>query len=143
MGRNAANDDGFDFSAEDLAMADLDLAAPPLEPPPGLWARIAHSLDAPRVSIQRFTEGRWRRLAPGVRAKQIWDANTLLLDCRPGASIPDHEHKVEEHVIVLRGDLISAGDVFLEGDYHVTPAGGSHPVWTTKTGCLVLVRGAA
>jgi anti-sigma factor ChrR (cupin superfamily) len=137
-----AKPDDLDLGPEERALASLDLAMPPVAPPAGLWARIDAALEGPAVSIQRFAEGRWRKMAPGVRAKRVW-ADTLLIECQPGASIPDHPHKSFEHAVVLSGDLVSDRATYLAGDYHGTPEGGSHEVWTTRTGCLVLVQYAA
>ena len=38
------------------------------------------------------------------------------------------------------GDLVIDDEVYGPGDYQGTPAGGTHPLWTTRTGCVVLVR---
>lgn len=138
-----ANDDFYSVSERDAALASLDLAAPVMEPPKGLWSRIDAALAAEANSLHRFAGGRWRQLVPGIRYKHLWDKNVMLLECQPGAVIPDHKHRTEEHVVVLSGDLVSANDTYLPGDYHITPAGGTHPAWTTRTGCIVLVRHAA
>ncbi len=138
-----------DPDASDLALASLDLAQAPVEPPPGLWAAIEARLAAEPAALasalvaERLTEGRWRQLAPGVRYKRMWSSRTLLLECEPGAVVPDHEHPTYEHALVLSGDLISDLGVFHAGDYHGVPAKGRHSPWTTKTGCRVLVQYAA
>jgi anti-sigma factor ChrR (cupin superfamily) len=130
------------------AMASIDLAVAPVDPPPGLWARIEQALgleeaQATGVEVSRIGEGKWREIAPGVQMKRMWDKKTVLLRCAPGAFIPDHEHPSFEHALVLSGDLISEFGTFHEGDYHGVPAGGTHQAWTTRTGCLVLVQYAA
>lgn len=127
--------------------AAIGLAATPVEPPTELWGRIDAALtDAVAdnvIRIERFADGGWRSLAPGVRYKRLWDRNAMLLECQPEAVVPDHEHPSYEHALVLRGDLISDLGTFLAGDYHGLPAGDLHKAWTTKAGCLVLIQYAA
>lgn len=126
----------------DQYLASLDLAMPAGEPPGALWARIAGSLAGGadgRVDM-RLNEGRWREFAPGVEYKRLWSRNTLLLRCAPGALVPDHEHRSYEHAVLVSGDLMVDDQVFEPGDYQGTPAGGSHPIWKTRTGCIVLVH---
>ena len=129
----------------DQALASIDLALPPAEPPERLWARIARDMAAPgeRASdlvVSRFGEGRWRRIAPGVRMKRLWNSRTILLDCEPGAVVPPHEHRSFEHALVLSGDLVSDEGTFGPGDYHGLPKAALHEGWTTRTGCVVLVQ---
>ena len=126
----------------DQYLASLDLAMPAGEPPDALWSRIAGSLVGEaegRVDV-RLNEGRWREFAPGVEYKRLWNRNTVLLRCRPGAWVPPHEHRTFEHTVVVSGDLVIDDQVFGPGDYQGTPAGGTHPNWTTRTGCVVLVH---
>lgn len=132
----------FIDEATDQYLAGLDLAMPAGEPPGGLWARIAGSLegvDGANVEV-RLEHGRWREFAPGIAYKRLWDRNTVLLRCAPGAWVPEHEHALFEHTVVVSGDLTIGDDVFGPGDYLGTPAGGTHPLWTTRAGCVVLVH---
>jgi anti-sigma factor ChrR (cupin superfamily) len=128
--------------AAEHALATLGLAAPPMAPPTGLWARIEAAI-APLVAVERFAEGRWRDLAPGVRYKRLWSSRTLLLQCQPDAFVPEHEHASYEHAVVLSGDLVSDQGTFHAGDYHGLPQGMIHKPWTSRTGCLVLIQYAA
>jgi anti-sigma factor ChrR (cupin superfamily) len=134
--------------AEELALAAFDVAASDEAPPPaGLWAkidaRLAAEASAGDLKAERFDDGRWRSYAPGIRYKRLWSSRTLLLDCEPGAVIPDHDHPQFEHAIVLSGDLVSELGVFHAGDYHGVPQGGRHQPWTTRTGCRILIQYAA
>lgn len=126
----------------DQYLATLDLAMPAGEPPAALWAKIAGSMAGhPAEHAEaRLEEGRWREFAPGVTYKPLWSRNTLLLRCAPGAWVPEHEHRAYEHTVVVSGDLIIDDQVYGPGDYQGTPAGGTHPLWTTRTGCVVLVH---
>jgi anti-sigma factor ChrR (cupin superfamily) len=124
----------------DQYLATLDLAMPAGEPPAALWAKIAGSMAEGENADVRLEEGRWREFAPGVMYKRLWNRNTLLLRCAPGAWVPEHEHRTYEHTVVVSGDLIIDDKVYGPGDYQGTPAGGTHPLWTTRTGCVVLVN---
>lgn len=142
----SGKDPWFVSEAADQALASLDLAAPPVTPPEGLWGRIAEAL-APAdsrlpVVVQLLPGGRWRTLGPGVRMKRLWE-RTYLLQCEPGAVVPDHDHPSFEHALVVSGDLVSEFGTFGPGDYHGTPKGSEHAAWTTRSGCVVMVQYAA
>lgn len=122
----------------DQILAELDLAMPPGEAPARLWTRIARDLEG--VDGARLGEGHWREYAPGVEWKRLWSRRTLLLRCQPGSVVPDHEHRAFEHTLVVSGDLRMEETAYGPGDYFGTPAGGTHPRWTTRTGCVVLVQ---
>ena len=126
----------------DQFLAGLDLAMPTEDPPGRLWSRIAASMEgADLANIElRLPEGRWRDYAPGIRFKRLWTRDTYLLECEPGTVVPDHEHPSFEHTVVVSGDLTIDGVVYGPGDYVGTPKGGTHPNWTTKAGCIVLVH---
>ena len=121
----------------DQLLAGLDLAMPPVDPPGRLWTRIARDLEG--VDGTRLDEGNWRAYAPGVLYKRLWDRNTFLLRCQPGSIVPDHEHRSFEHALVVSGDLRTEDESYGPGDYFGTPAGGTHPHWSTRDGCVVLV----
>jgi len=125
----------------DQVLADLDLTLPAGDPPARLWTRIARDLEG--VDGPRLEDGPWREFAPGVDYKRLWDRNTILMRCKPGAWVPEHEHRTYEHTLVVSGDLTIADQTYGPGDYLGTPAGGTHPRWTTKAGCVVLVQYAA
>lgn len=144
MADRSSNGEAQDDGALDAVIAELDLAMPPLDPPSGLWARIADDLaPAPRGPRVRLAEGRWRTLSAGVQVKRLWGREGFLLRCEPGAVVPPHDHAAFEHATVIAGDLVSEGETFGPGDYLGTPAGGAHEAWTTRTGCIVLVAYAA
>jgi len=127
----------------DQLLAGLDLAMPAGDPPASLWKRIASDLegvDAPGGVASRLEDGRWRQYAPGVMYKRLWNRETFLLRCEPGAWVRAHEHRSFEHTLVIAGDLVVDDRVFGPGDYQGTPKGGTHPEWTTRTGCVVLVH---
>jgi anti-sigma factor ChrR (cupin superfamily) len=135
-----------DATPIEAAIASLDMAMPAVEPPAGLWARIERSLAAndlisvASLAFERFEDGAWRRLAPGVRMKKLWGKRTLLIECDPGAVVPAHRHRAFEHSLILSGDVTSDEGDYSAGDYHGMPAGSEHGAWSTRTGCRVLIQ---
>jgi len=152
MSRKAATDDDawVEPTAEELALASLAMAMPALPPPDGLWAKIERRLGPPQpvaapagLDIERFAEGPWRRMAPGVRMKRLWGRRMLLLDCEPGAVVPPHDHRTFEHTLILSGDVVTEDGEYGPGDYFGMPAGSRHAAWTTRGGCRVLIQSEA
>ena len=150
MSRKAASRPGEGWAeptAEERALASLDMAMPPLQPLAGLWARIQETLPAaaPPISvagmeIELYAAGAWRRLAPGVRMKRLWGKRTFLIECEPGAVVPGHRHRTFEHSLILSGDVTSAEGDYGPGDYQGMPAGSRHGDWSTRGGCRVLIQ---
>ena len=132
----------FEADPAEQALASLSLAAPPIAPPPGLWAKIAGQL-APAVpvgiEIGPLAAGKWRKLAPGVEIKPLWGKRTFLIRCEPGATVPRHRHRSFEHTLILTGDIAAGHGDFGPGDYLGNPEGW-HEAWSTRAGCLVLVQ---
>lgn len=126
----------------DQYLAGLDLGMPPEDPPGRLWSRIAASMEAAEEdnTVIRVDAGRWRTYAPGIKFKRLWTRDTFLLTCEAGSVVPDHEHHAYEHTVVISGNLMIDGVTYGPGDYLGTPKGGTHPNWTTRTGCIVLVH---
>ena len=128
--------------AVERVLAALSLAAAPIEPPPGLWERIAGELGATAAkegAVSRLDQGKWRRIAPGIQMKPLWGKRTFLLRCEPGAVLPRHRHRAFEHTLILAGDIVTSEGVFGPGDYQGVPEGW-HEAWSTRTGCLALVQ---
>lgn len=135
-----------DVTPAEVALASLDMAMPPVEPPAGLWARIERSLAAndlisvAGVALEHYNDGAWRKLAPGVRMKRLWGKRTLLIECEPGAVVPAHRHRTYEHSLILSGDVTSDEGDYQAGDYQGMPAGSEHGAWSTRGGCRVLIQ---
>lgn len=128
--------------AED-SLAPLSLAAGDIAPPPGLWSRIKAAIDSEAWALEGRTiieldKGDWQPVVPGIEAKLMWDSQTSLLRCAPGAILPDHSHDGNEHLLVLSGDLIIGGRTFLAGDYIGNRAGYDCFPHTTRMGCMIL-----
>jgi anti-sigma factor ChrR (cupin superfamily) len=116
------------------------------EPPPHtLFDRIATAIQASAQALDgktalEFREGRWLRYRPGIRCKRLWNRNTILLSCRPGAVLPAHDHELDEHIVVISGDFVVGGRTFRAGDYHHAPAGSRHADAFTRGGCVLMVQ---
>ena len=125
------------------SLAPLSLAAGEMEPPHGLWRRIRDRIDAESEALDGRTifelgRGDWQPVAPGIESKLMWNSRTALLRCAPGASLPNHMHDDDEHLLVLSGDLIIGGRTFAAGDYIGSRRGFDRFVHMTRTGCLIL-----
>jgi anti-sigma factor ChrR (cupin superfamily) len=148
MTRKAAarKDDWVAPTAADHAMASLEMAMPAVEPPDGLWARIekelsaAQGIEVPGLDLERFASGPWRRAYPGVRMKRLWGKHMFLLDCEPGAVVPEHRHRMFEHTLILSGDIATDEGDYGPGDYFGMAAGSAHSPWSTRGGCRVLIQ---
>jgi anti-sigma factor ChrR (cupin superfamily) len=146
-GKAAADEEWIEPTAEERALASLDLAVASPEPPPGLWAKIERRLaaEAPDavpagLDLERFADGPWRRMAPGVRMKRLWGKHMFLLDCEPGAVVPPHKHTMFEHTLILSGDVVTEDGEHGAGDYFGMAAGTEHAAWSTRAGCRVLIQ---
>jgi quercetin dioxygenase-like cupin family protein len=121
-------------------------AALPLTPPPAdLFDRIEARIDRlVKGETIRRDHGGWKEVMPGIRVKILHsdrDARrqTLMLDVQADAIYPPHRHEQVEEIYMISGDL-RIGDVVLgPGDYHVSPAGSSHPGATSRGGCRCLI----
>jgi anti-sigma factor ChrR (cupin superfamily) len=146
-GKPAAKEDWIEPTAEERALASLDMAMPAQAPPEGLWAKIERKLAATQpialpagLEIERFATGPWRRMVPGVRMKRLWGKHMFILDCEPGSTVPPHKHGMFEHTLILSGDVVTEDGEYGPGDYFGMAAGTEHAAWSTKAGCRVLIQ---
>lgn len=103
----------------------------------------------PRPSAQgltfvRASEGVWRDIGPGVKAKLLsFDPSsrrtTAILRFAPGTRYAPHHHAAVEELYVLEGGCSVAGREMTVGDYHRAEAGTVHHDTSTDDGCLLLV----
>ena len=124
-------------------MAALTGDAGEIASPAGLFDRIASAVarEASAVSgLHRlaFADGEWTNYSEGIEVKYLWDKETFLVRCLPGAVIPPHGHDLTEYLIAVSGDLIIDGVEFGLGDYHSMPPGTRHDDAWTRQGCIFL-----
>lgn len=126
-------------------------AAAPIEPPPGLLAKIEGAIDA-RQQIDfggvtvRANEGEWVSLARGSEIKILLvdtakRERSFLLRLAPGGHVPAHDHPTTEECMVLSGDMVIGDTVFYPGDFHAATAGVKHPPLTSRNGGVIFIRG--
>ncbi|HEY9476714.1 MAG TPA: cupin domain-containing protein [Mycobacteriales bacterium] len=82
-------------------------------------------------------------VVPGIIRRRLPDGAVWarVYDMAPGARWPvvDH-HQADEHIYVVRGELLEGGDRYPAGSYlHYRP--GSHHQPGTETGVRILVLG--
>src|SRR5579885_2444610 len=104
-------------------LSELDLSAPRLTPPPGLFDKILEAVDEgeerlPGTLTKRAGTGVWTELAPGVMCTILCEdpcakRRSMLIRAEPGAIYDSHGHDAGyEECLVLEGDLIM-GDLTL------------------------------
>ncbi len=141
-------------STESVALYDaahLALSAAPVEPSPGLRARVlAHVAAAPSEAARGLGfilkhEG-WQPhpVVAGIRFKQLAldearGVATLLLDVAPGTLYPAHHHRGAEECYVVSGEVIAGGRRLTAGDFHHADAHSDHRPLYSETGCTVLL----
>jgi len=137
-----------EFMADEHASASLSLLAQPVDPPDDLLASIEAEIDEGSTSqsdTRRSSEGEWIKRTDLVWQKILHsDPNTghkiYYLRCKPGAVIAPHQHKRDEHALVLEGSFNILGTTIQAGDSHFSRAGSMHSEITSPNGCLILVH---
>jgi hypothetical protein len=111
---------------------------------PDIWSKLHGALRQENdalsgTSILEFVEGEWIPDGTGVEFKQLWNDNTILLRCEPGAFQDSHEQPSdqEEHIVVMAGNLLIGGRELRTGDSLVIAAGSLHPRMSTQGGCIL------
>jgi quercetin dioxygenase-like cupin family protein len=94
----------------------------------------------------RARGGIWEDYAPGVQIKVLrkepeLSSMTFLVRMAPGAVAPVHSHSQEEHCLVLAGEACMGEHILHAGDWHVALPGSTHYNFSSRTGCLLLIRG--
>ncbi|MCC7394021.1 MAG: cupin domain-containing protein [Sphingomonadaceae bacterium] len=113
----------------------------------GDFARIADAL-AREVDalggkhVEECADGAWQTHNSKIEFKSLWAATAVLIRCNPGALEEAHSQPddLDEHILVVAGDLDIAGRRFATGDYIRIPAGTRHPHMQTHGGCLLFTN---
>ena len=93
----------------------------------------------------RAHEGIWQDYAPGVQIKVLHQepklsSMTFLVRMAPDSVVPLHDHAQEEHCLVLEGEASMGEHILHAGDWHVALPGSTHHNFSSRTGCLLLIR---
>jgi len=107
-------------------------------------AKIALQHPMKGLTFIKASEGTWRGIAPGVKAKllsfdPVSQRTTTLLRFAPDTNYAPHRHTAVEELYVLEGGCSIAGREMTVGDYHRAEAGTLHHDTSTDEGCLLLV----
>lgn len=151
------DDPNADWDANPDAVRALAASVPPVEPSPGLKARLLAALPPadrvvpklPGIKFRLADDADFRptRL-PGVSVRMLHvDAGsrqfTCLVRMAPGAKLPSHPHDGPEECIVLDGEIVAHGVRMKAGDYQRVDPGTAHAEQYTDTGCLLYLSGPA
>ncbi len=117
---------------------------PKAVPPTELWRNIASALAEERAAlvgkrVEAFPDGQWQTIAPGIEAKQMGGQDVWLLRCDPGRIARPRSPAVDEHLVVVAGDLCAGGRCFSTGDYLFSPADAPGGDLRSSGGCILLV----
>ena len=120
---------------DDLMLLNAAMAGllEPVAPPPALKAQIMTAVRGiPQDStILRAAEGRWTKVADGVRVKTLSfdrqrNTATLLMVLEPGATLAEHHHHGPEQTFVISGSCRIGAIHLRHGDFHCAGAGSRH-----------------
>jgi anti-sigma factor ChrR (cupin superfamily) len=152
-----------EVDALEAVVAGLALAAPEAEPSDAVWEQVQAQLanevqtwrgwtaDDPTAGplglfLARGDERAWEPTGVmGIEAQRLFqdteaDRVTMLVRMAPGTSYPAHVHGGPEECYVLEGDLaVGEGLEMRAGDYQRAETGSTHPVQSTRGGCLLLL----
>ncbi|HEY6139424.1 MAG TPA: cupin domain-containing protein [Thermoanaerobaculia bacterium] len=118
----------------------------PVAPPPFVKAALMSAIRGiPQDStILRAHEGRWTKIADGVRTKMLsFDRNrdtaTILMILEPGSTLPEHSHHGFEQTFVVSGSCRIGALSLRAGDFHTAGAGSHHGTVVSDEGCELLL----
>ncbi|HKS21358.1 MAG TPA: cupin domain-containing protein [Thermoanaerobaculia bacterium] len=118
----------------------------PVAPPPSVKAALMTAIRGiPQDStILRAHEGRWTKVADGVRTKTLSfdrdrNAFTLLMVLEPGSVLPEHSHHGPEQTFVVSGSCRIGALSLRAGDFHTAGAGSHHGTVVSDEGCELLL----
>jgi anti-sigma factor ChrR (cupin superfamily) len=113
-----------------------DLAPPSIAPgsKPLIFDHLLNDASAPSLP--------WEPFRPGIDIARIYvtgpdGPSAAFLRYAPGASLPRHEHRGFEHILILAGSQIDDHGKHPTGTLIVHPPGTSHTI-TSIEGCIVL-----
>jgi quercetin dioxygenase-like cupin family protein len=154
--RNPAGHDASPLDEVDLAF--LGEALAPIAPADRVRERILSQVLA-RVALApvstsgptdvltlRADDGAWVAIGAGASQRVLHDDGrfrTLLVRLEAGASLPPHEHPLEEECFVIEGDIWLSGEHMRRGDYQRVAAGIPHLGIRSEGGCLLHVRASS
>ena len=115
--------------------------------PPASWSRVEQAMMREQVAlagkhVQECGDGNWQVHGHRIEFKPLWSGNAILIRCNPGAVEEQHEQPadLDEHILVVAGDLDIGGRRFGTGDYVRVPAGSFHQRMETHGGCLLFTE---
>ena len=97
------------------------------------------------TTTMRAHEGIWQDYAPGVQIRILHQepklsSMTFLVRMAPDSVVPLHHHAQEEHCLVLDGEASMGEHILHAGDWHVALPGSTHHNFSSRMGCLLLIR---
>lgn len=142
----AANCGGMSFDAL-LARIDLEDATPPPAPKQEPVEAGPLPLPVARALGMKFSEVPWKTRLRRISEHVLFEIDgekASLMRARPGARVPDHDHRGDEATLVLSGAMRDGERVMTSGDISLCgPDHAHHPeiVGDDVCYCLIVVDG--
>lgn len=115
--------------------------------PERTWAAVGQALARENGAladkhVQECSDGDWQVHGAGIDFKPLWSDSAILIRCNPGAveELHDQPADLDEHILVIAGDLDIGGRRFGTGDYVRVQAGTVHQRMETHDGCLLFTE---
>lgn len=115
--------------------------------PSANWSRVKQAMKREQAAlggkhVQECGDGDWQVHGPRIEFKPLWSGGAILIRCNPGAIEEPHAQPsdLDEHILVIAGDLDIGGRRFSTGDYVRVPAGSLHQRMETHGGCLLFTE---
>jgi quercetin dioxygenase-like cupin family protein len=134
------------------ALVEIQAVAPPPSLKDRLMLRIEESAAAPPQPapstapvvdkrILRAQDSDWTPSpVPGVKMRYLHGKRSFLVKMEAGASLPRHDHALDEHCLMLEGSVQdNEGTTLYAGDFLFMPKGSKHDPIHTTTGCTFLI----
>ncbi len=128
----------------------LSLTVDPVEPPPGLRAKLLARIAAHEAlpnettthrRVVRGHDGPWIKMpVQGVEMRPLIGEKTFLVRMEPGATFPKHDHPQAEQCYVVAGSITDSDGLTLEaGDFVAMSRGIQHDPIHSATGCTLFI----
>lgn len=116
-------------------------------PLPGEMVTSSDTPHSPPIADAVITvrpgEAPWKSIGSGLEICTLFRSEScraILLRMHPGATLPAHDHDVDEECLVIEGEVLVDGLSMSKGTFQVAPRGVDHCEITTVSGALLYIK---